>query len=210
MVFVGYPLGQKAWRFYNPETRGYTFARDATFAEEDLLHSVSFEITGQRGKSNIIEEPEENDGNEPQTQTQENPGISGEEHEDSKTEPYTPDPVPRRNEEDESATTSRTIRSFPTGIRSSLRPRNPINYSNLSALTAQAITKKEFPKTLKHALSLPEKDSWKEAQNAEIQALEQNRTWEIVDLPQGRKAIDNRWIFTIKTTTNNQELYKAI
>ena len=34
--------------------------------------------------------------------------------------------------------------------------------------------------------------------NVEIQALERNNTWEIVDLPKGKKPVGCKWVFTIK------------
>ena len=39
---------------------------------------------------------------------------------------------------------------------------------------------------------------WKEAMDDEMRALIQNDTWEIVDLPKGKKSVGCRWIFTLK------------
>ncbi|GJS27107.1 ribonuclease H-like domain-containing protein, partial [Tanacetum coccineum] len=40
--------------------------------------------------------------------------------------------------------------------------------------------------------------NWIDAMNAEIEALNENHTWEITDLPPNRKAIRNKWIYKIK------------
>lgn len=37
-----------------------------------------------------------------------------------------------------------------------------------------------------------------QAMKAEIQALEDNKTWEIVPLPTGKKPIGCRWVYKIK------------
>ncbi|GKC26698.1 hypothetical protein Tco_1033992 [Tanacetum coccineum] len=52
--------------------------------------------------------------------------------------------------------------------------------------------------------------NWIDAMNAEIEALNENHTWEITDLPPNRKAIGNKWIYKIKyksSDVNNAFLY---
>lgn len=39
---------------------------------------------------------------------------------------------------------------------------------------------------------------WLEAMNKELQALDSNHTWDLVDLPPGKKAIGSRWVFKVK------------
>ena len=39
---------------------------------------------------------------------------------------------------------------------------------------------------------------WKEAVLEEMKALNDNETWELVELPIGKKVVDNKWVFTIK------------
>jgi len=51
------------------------------------------------------------------------------------------------------------------------------------------------PKTYTQASKL---DYWGQAMNFEIAAVEQNHTWEIVDLPPNKRHVDCRWVYTIK------------
>lgn len=45
---------------------------------------------------------------------------------------------------------------------------------------------------------------------AEISALEENNTWSIVDLPQGKVPIGCKWVFKVKYKSNGEvERYKA-
>ncbi|KAJ0808240.1 putative RNA-directed DNA polymerase [Helianthus annuus] len=55
------------------------------------------------------------------------------------------------------------------------------------------------------------KDSrWVDAMNLEMEALLRNNTWEVVDLPKGRKPIGCKWIYKIKYKANGEvERYKA-
>ncbi|GJT30079.1 putative RNA-directed DNA polymerase [Tanacetum coccineum] len=51
---------------------------------------------------------------------------------------------------------------------------------------------------------------WVEAMNNEIEALIRNNTWTITDLPIGRKAIDNKWLYKIKyKSTGHVDKFKA-
>ena len=55
------------------------------------------------------------------------------------------------------------------------------------------------------------KDSkWKVAMNVEMGSLQKNQTWELVDLPPGKKPVSCRWIYTIKYKADGSiERYKA-
>ena len=53
-------------------------------------------------------------------------------------------------------------------------------------------------------------DKWIEAAQAEIDALTTNGTWELVQLPEDRKAIGSRWVFLIKRKSDGTiDWYKA-
>lgn len=54
---------------------------------------------------------------------------------------------------------------------------------------------RDVPQTYKQAMPHPHHVMWKEAMDREIQALKQAHTWDIVELPKGRKAFPNRWVF---------------
>ena len=46
--------------------------------------------------------------------------------------------------------------------------------------------------------------------NAEMKALEKNKTWELVDLPVGKRPFRCKWVYTIKYKANGSlERYKA-
>ena len=46
--------------------------------------------------------------------------------------------------------------------------------------------------------------------NAEIEALQKNKTWEMVDLPIKKKTVGCKWVYTIKYRANETlERYKV-
>ena len=52
-----------------------------------------------------------------------------------------------------------------------------------------------IPNLLSKALS---KKEWRLAMEAEMDALQKNETWELVDLPNGKKRVGCKWLFAVK------------
>ena len=64
-----------------------------------------------------------------------------------------------------------------------------------------------IPKNVSEALS---DENWKQAMNVEMKALEQNKTWEMLSLPQGKKTVGCKWAFSVKYKEDGTlERYKA-
>ena len=75
------------------------------------------------------------------------------------------------------------------------------NYISFKALSpsyrafVSSLTDRPLPPTISAALADP---AWQGAVFDEINALRRNHTWDIVDLPPGKKPVGCRWIFCIK------------
>ena len=87
---------------------------------------------------------------------------------------------------------------------------NFISYDKLSptfrAFTSN-ITEIQVPRNIQEAFKYPK---WKAAVDEEVRALAKNGTWEITDLPRGKKPIGCKWIFTVKYKVDgNVDRYKA-
>ena len=66
------------------------------------------------------------------------------------------------------------------------------------------------PLSYKEAIRSPESVEWNKAMRAEIDNHTQRRTWELVPLPKGRKAIGLRWTYSIKFNSDGSiTRYKA-
>lgn len=64
-----------------------------------------------------------------------------------------------------------------------------------------------IPKDWKEAREDPK---WCEAMREELEALRKNKTWELANLPEGKKAVSCKWIFTVKQNPEGKvERYKA-
>ncbi|CAI7924303.1 unnamed protein product [Closterium sp. NIES-53] len=60
------------------------------------------------------------------------------------------------------------------------------------------------PVTLKEALESSDAEEWKKAIESELKSIEENGTWELVELPEGRKAITSKWLFKIKSDADGK------
>ena len=102
---------------------------------------------------------------------------------------------------------SMDARDLPIAIRKDVRactkrPRYPmshfISYDNLSnnhrSFLAHLNTT-AIPKNVTEALDSKE---WREAMKVEMDALEKNGTWKLVELPNDKKLVGCKWVFTLK------------
>ncbi|CAH9142653.1 unnamed protein product [Cuscuta epithymum] len=73
-----------------------------------------------------------------------------------------------------------------------------VSYSQLFSASCSfiaCIDSISIPKSVKEALSHPE---WRHAMVEEMNALDLNGTWDLVDLPTGKKSIGCKWVFAVK------------
>ncbi|XP_019237369.1 PREDICTED: uncharacterized protein LOC109217568 [Nicotiana attenuata] len=80
---------------------------------------------------------------------------------------------------------------------------NFVSYDHLPPASRSSIVSLDsvsIPKTVKEDLNHP---GWSEAMLEEIHALEKNHTWDLVDLPSGKKAVGCKWVFTVKVNPDD-------
>ena len=66
------------------------------------------------------------------------------------------------------------------------------------------------PETYQEAINSSEREHWVEAMEDEMSSLFENDTWELVDIPEKTKVIDNRWVFrTKRNAEGNVQNYRA-
>jgi hypothetical protein len=66
------------------------------------------------------------------------------------------------------------------------------------------------PRTVAEALSGTEAKEWSIAMQEEMDSMDKNQVWELVDLPPGRKAVGNKWILKVKRKADGSiDRYKA-
>ena len=79
-----------------------------------------------------------------------------------------------------------------------------------SSLNVMLVDNTDDPATYEEAMVSPDSDKWLEAMKSEMGSMYENQVWTLVDLPDGRKAVENKWIFKRKTDADgNVTVYKA-
>ena len=66
------------------------------------------------------------------------------------------------------------------------------------------------PTSVTEALSSPEKEEWKKAMNGEMESISDNKVWELVELPEGKRVVGSKLVFKRKVGANGViDRYKA-
>src|SRR4051812_34991074 len=77
-------------------------------------------------------------------------------------------------------------------------------------MNVMVVDNTDDPETYEEAMMSPDSNKWQEAMKSEIGSMYENQVWTLVDLPDGRKAVENKWIFKKKTDADgNVTFYKA-
>jgi ATP-binding cassette subfamily B (MDR/TAP) protein 1 len=92
--------------------------------------------------------------------------------------------------------------------RRSTRPHNPSKRyppSNYILLTNEG-----EPNCFWEACKVENNKEWKKEMEEEMQSLLEKKTWELVNLPKGRKSLQNKWVYKIKHEgEGKKETYEA-
>ena len=85
-----------------------------------------------------------------------------------------------------------------------------VSYANLNSENFCFTTKLNKLSEPKNYLEASKTQHWKEAMNTEMNALYENDTFEIVELPSDRKAIGSKWVYKIKYKSSGEiDRFKA-
>ena len=75
------------------------------------------------------------------------------------------------------------------------------------ALTVNQLSTVSIPSNVQDALADPK---WTKVMNEEVEALQKNNTWELCQLPTGKKKVGCKWVFTVKLKADGSiDRYKA-
>ena len=103
-----------------------------------------------------------------------------------------------------------TVTDRPTEpvLRRSRRERRPPDYYVEQSYIANDQLKE--PATVEEALVSPDKAKWLNAMEKEMDSLHANDVWNLVELPEDRKAVGSKWVFKLKVGADGSvERHKA-
>lgn len=208
-IFIGYCDDTKGYRVWITEERKIEVSRDVIFRENVQNNNPLVSVTKEENAENSVVF---------------GPGIFGNDNPDGgQQENHTEQPVvvvPVQNDDFEDEDIFFEVE--PNYDDDSTREINKNRQSFVSQRTRSKsylvqsmeigycfVSEKE-PKNFEMALASDDSIKWKEAMDDEYDSLIENETWKLVDLPRGRNAIDNKWVYKIKETpTGDIERYRA-
>ncbi|RVW71155.1 Retrovirus-related Pol polyprotein from transposon TNT 1-94 [Vitis vinifera] len=117
--------------------------------------------------------------------------------------------VQKGGEEDKENVNSQVDLSIPVAEvrRSSRNIRPPQRYSPV--LNYLLLTDGGEPECYDEALQDENSSKWELAMKDEMDSLLGNQTWELTELPVGKKALHNKWVYRIKNEHDGSKRYKA-
>ena len=185
-VFIGYPKETIGYTFYL-RSEGKTFvAKNGSFLEKEFL---SKEVSGRKVElDEVITPPLEQESSAAR-----------------EVVPVAPTPTEEEvNDDDHEASDQVT-----TEPRRSTRARSAPEWYGNPVMEIMLLDNGE-PSNYEEAMAGPDSNKWLEAMKSEIGSMYENKVWTLVDLPDDRRAIENKWIFKKKTDANgNVTVYKA-
>ncbi|CAG9138784.1 unnamed protein product [Plutella xylostella] len=166
---------------------------DYTISEEQQMPTINEE--------NIVSEEEMTSTEEKESSEEELEGYSTPDRAVSEM-------VDRQNLEVEEITTEDVDEGIPeSNLRRSKRTIKKPQY--LKDYETNFLTTSVEPLTIEEALTSDAKENWKDAMKTEMDTLNENNTWTIVDdVPDGNKVISSKWVFKVKEV-GDQKVYKA-
>ena len=122
-----------------------------------------------------------------------------------KTIPVTPTPISEEVNDDDHVTSDQVT----TKPRRSTRVRSAPEWYGNPVLEVMLLDHDE-PTNYEEAMMSPDSAKWLEAMQSEMGSIYENKVWTLVDLPDDRQAIENKWIFKRKTDADSSvTIYKA-
>ena len=91
-------------------------------------------------------------------------------------------------------------------VRRRVERYSPLDFRSSFVLS----TINDEPRFVKESVNFEEGKLWKKAMVEEMEALDKNEAWDLVELPDGRKPIGSKWVFKKKlNAVGKAEKYKA-
>ncbi|GJS25460.1 putative RNA-directed DNA polymerase [Tanacetum coccineum] len=189
-VFMGYPSGTKGYKIYDPSNGKIITSRDVRFVEKVFPFATKFEQDRHEMEDVFATFMDEENGTvEPNMTVAESLGPNSPEAYQNEEELEELDQFSPNN-----SNTDLILDGLDIDTQSQTTNEPPVSF-----LTA--ITKNDEPKSFKQAV---QDQHWRDAMQKEIKALEDNGTWTIEELPNGKRVIDSKWVYKTKFKPNGE------
>ena len=181
--FIGYGKDYFGYRFWNDKTKKVIRAKDVIFQEQNLYKHKDSAKT---------------DGDDQFVEFEVDESLPAEDPLDISEKIADPE----LQDEDEEQEIPQHF------VRRSTRPTKPPNRWDPS-VNYLLLTDNGEPESFEEAQMQNDFEKWELAMKEELKSLEKNKTWQLVPLPQGKRALQNKWVFRLKEEPDGRKRYKA-
>ncbi|KAG5549867.1 hypothetical protein RHGRI_014986 [Rhododendron griersonianum] len=185
------------YRLWDPVGKKIIRSRDVVFLEDQTIKEFDKD-----------DQPEENASDLVDLEPIPSPSVHGEIEEDVQPPLEVGENVDIPNEVELENEGEQPIQEPPPQpeLRRSVRDKQPSRkYSPDEFVT---VTEQGEPESYQEALEHDKKGEWAKAMEDEMKSLLENRTYDLVKLPKGKKALKNKWVYRLKHDGENLR-YKA-
>uniref|UniRef100_A0A2N9GFK1 CCHC-type domain-containing protein n=1 Tax=Fagus sylvatica TaxID=28930 RepID=A0A2N9GFK1_FAGSY len=175
-IFLGFKKGVKGYKLWDPVAQKVVISRDVVFDEKSMTKAFKEEKSqAAENSNNIGRSTVQVELDELESQSDEEPHSNDQEQDNTRSD------RPKRNK------------------------RPPVRYGFEDLVSYALLTSSEDPSTFQEAIESSEKDKWMEAMVEENESLSKNKTWELTELPKGKKPIGCKWVFKKKEAVSEKE-----
>uniref|UniRef100_A0A2N9ID98 CCHC-type domain-containing protein n=1 Tax=Fagus sylvatica TaxID=28930 RepID=A0A2N9ID98_FAGSY len=168
--------GVKGYKLWDPVAQKAVISRDVVFDEKSMTKAFKEEKSqAAESSNNIGRSTVQVELDELESQSNEEPHSNDQEQDSTRSD------RPKRNK------------------------RPPVRYGFEDLVSYALLTSSEDPSTFQEAIESSEKDKWMEAMVEENESLSKNKTWELTELPKGKKPIGCKWVFKKKEAVSEKE-----
>lgn len=197
-IFLGYGDEEFGYRLWDPEKKRVIRSRDVVFHEQETMSDSATQEKAKESGGNVdltpVSPPREN-------------ATTGGELDDHgvEDEPATEEPATEDAEDEGGVEQGEPIPA--PDLRRSDRLRFPSTKYPSSEFIL--LTEEGEPENIEEVQTHKDKIEWMKAMQEEMNSLQKNDTYDLVELPKGRKALKNKWVFKLKKDGDKLVKYKA-
>ena len=179
-VFIGYGQDDFGYKLYDPVEKKIVRSRDVVFIEDQTIEDIRKEMkTMPQQYRDVNPEPHTPVPVRVEDEVPRHEGTGDEApRDDDHDQPPVPEATPtvpqRRSDRD----------SQPSTI--------------YSAYEYVLLTDGGEPESYQEAVETEDGEKWEEAMQDEMKSLHDNNTFELVKLPRGKRALKNKWVYSMK------------
>ena len=206
-ILVGYSGVSQNYRLYDPARRTIVEARNITFLEDlpEMLNKVKFQESESVQNINKVLTDTDNSAKSENTESIDSSSdeavpSSSSDHTNSGSMNTSNEKVVLEFSIPKGKVVTEVNQNEPTKVKLSQlhKLRDRLNLKSPDRYKSYNTREMSDPLTFKEAVGSPNKDDWIAALEDEIDSLQEQETWDLVEKPNQCKVLSNRWVFKTK------------